>query len=129
MELKSINIAQIIIKERLWEFDKECVKELARSIKEIGLISPIVVFENEDKTYTLISGEHRIRACKLNKQKVIPAVIHKRTLNKENDEAKALIMEADSNLFWKHMDSFEEGYITYKRKEALKILDKGKIYE
>lgn len=129
MELKDIKISEIAIENRLWEFDKECVKELAKSIREIGLINPIVVFENEDKTYTLISGEHRLRACKLNKQKTIAAIVHKRTLNRAKDEAKGLIMEADSNLFWNHMDCFEEGYIKYKKNEALKILNKGEAYE
>jgi ParB family chromosome partitioning protein len=46
-------------------FDEEKLKELSESIKEHGLLQPIAVIENDDETYTLISGERRLRAHKL----------------------------------------------------------------
>lgn len=43
-------------------FDEEKLLGLAQSIRDQGLINPIIVFENEDKEYELIAGERRWRA-------------------------------------------------------------------
>ncbi len=45
-------------------FDSEKLKELAASIGEYGLLSPIAV-RPDGKRYQLIFGERRYRACKL----------------------------------------------------------------
>ena len=60
-------------------FDEEKLKELSESIKEHGLLQPVVVIENEDNTYTLVAGERRLRAHKL----------------AEIDKIKAIIIDAD----------------------------------
>ena len=56
-------------------FDEEKLQELSASIKEHGLLQPIVVVEDEDGTYTLIAGERRLRAHKLANFDKIKAVI------------------------------------------------------
>ncbi|MFY9083716.1 ParB/RepB/Spo0J family partition protein [Aliarcobacter cryaerophilus] len=56
-------------------FDEEKLQELSASIKEHGLLQPIVVVENEDGTYTLIAGERRLRAHKLANIEEIKAII------------------------------------------------------
>ena len=56
-------------------FDEEKLKELANSIKEHGLLQPITVIENDDDTYTLVSGERRLRAHKLAQIEKIKAII------------------------------------------------------
>jgi len=56
-------------------FDEEKLKELSESIKEHGLLQPIVVVENDDKTYTLVAGERRLRAHKLAEISKIKAII------------------------------------------------------
>ena len=56
-------------------FDEEKIQELSASIKEHGLLQPIVVVEDEDGTYTLIAGERRLRAHKLAKIDKIKAII------------------------------------------------------
>lgn len=56
-------------------FDEDKLFELSESIKEHGLLQPIVVVENEDNTYTLIAGERRLRAHKLAKIDKIKAII------------------------------------------------------
>ena len=56
-------------------FDEEKLQELSYSIKEHGLLQPIVVVEDEDGTYTLIAGERRLRAHKLAQIEEIKAVI------------------------------------------------------
>ena len=56
-------------------FDEETLQELSYSIKEHGLLQPIVVVEDEDGTYTLIAGERRLRAHKLANIEEIKAII------------------------------------------------------
>ena len=55
-------------------FDEKSLQELAESIKEDGLLQPIVVTEDIDN-YTIIAGERRFRASKLAKQKTIKAIV------------------------------------------------------
>ncbi len=67
-------------------FDKEALEELATSIKENGLLQPILVREYGEGRYQIIAGERRFRACKLAGMAEIPAII----LNK-SDKAVAEI--------------------------------------
>ena len=60
-------------------FDQEALEELAQSIKEYGLIQPIVVTKKEGY-YSIIAGERRWRASKIAGLKEIPAII------REDDE-------------------------------------------
>ncbi len=55
-------------------FDQEALEELAQSIKEYGLIQPIVVTK-KDGYYSIIAGERRWRASKIAGLKEIPAII------------------------------------------------------
>lgn len=55
-------------------FDEQALQELSESIKEHGLLQPIVVIEKEDG-YILIAGERRLRAHKLAELETIKAVI------------------------------------------------------
>ena len=56
------------------EFDKKSLEDLALSIKQKGVISPITVRE-ENNNYILIAGERRYRASKSIKLKEIPAYV------------------------------------------------------
>jgi len=55
-------------------FDEGALRELSQSIKEHGLLQPIVVIEKENG-YLLIAGERRLRAHKLVKIKTVKAII------------------------------------------------------
>ncbi|ELD0360121.1 ParB/RepB/Spo0J family partition protein [Campylobacter jejuni] len=55
-------------------FDQEALDELANSIKEFGLIQPIIVFKKNNK-FILIAGERRLRAVKALGKKEILAFI------------------------------------------------------
>lgn len=55
-------------------FDQEALDELANSIKEFGLIQPIIVFKKNNK-FILIAGERRLRAVKALEKKEILAFI------------------------------------------------------
>ena len=56
-------------------FDKEALKELADSIRENGLIQPLVVRPIGEGRYILIAGERRWRACRMAGLTEAPAVI------------------------------------------------------
>ena len=56
------------------KFDEQALNELAASIKNYGLIQPIVV-ENKGKYYRIIAGERRWRASKIAGLKEIPCII------------------------------------------------------
>ena len=56
-------------------FDKEALEDLAESIRENGLLQPILVREYGDGRYQIIAGERRYRACKLAGLSEIPAII------------------------------------------------------
>lgn len=57
------------------EFDSEALAELAQSIKQQGLITPITVRQSDDGTYQLIAGERRFRASQMAGLKEVPAYI------------------------------------------------------
>ncbi len=62
-------------------FDEESIEELANSIKEYGVIQPILVAKKE-KYYEIIAGERRWRASKKAGLSEIPVII------KENDDKR-----------------------------------------
>jgi ParB family chromosome partitioning protein len=57
------------------EFEESAMKELAASIKEIGLITPITVRQTEQGTYQIIAGERRWRASQMAGLEALPAYI------------------------------------------------------
>ena len=70
-------------------FDEEALNELAQSIAEHGVISPITLRKDADKRYMIIAGERRYRASKLAGLSSIPAYI--RTAKDEQVMEWALI--------------------------------------
>ena len=70
-------------------FDAEALEELADSIREHGVISPITLRKNDDGTYMIIAGERRFRAAKQAGLNTIPAYI--RTAKDEQVMEWALI--------------------------------------
>ncbi len=56
-------------------FDTTALEELASSIKEHGLLQPILVFADDEEGYSLIAGERRLRASKLAGFSTIKAII------------------------------------------------------
>lgn len=57
--------------------ENEAFFELVQSIKEKGIIQPIIVQRMKpDGDYTLVAGERRLRAARLNGLKEVPAVVH-----------------------------------------------------
>ena len=57
------------------EFSEESLRELADSIREIGIVQPITLREIEGERYQIIAGERRFRASQLAGKDTIPAYI------------------------------------------------------
>ena len=56
-------------------FDEEKLKLLAESIRERGIIQPLLVSSNGDNRYQLIAGERRLRAARLIGEEEVPVVL------------------------------------------------------
>ena len=82
-------------------FKQEALEELAESIKEYGLIQPIVVTE-KDGYYSIIAGERRWRACKLAGLEEIPAII------REDDDRKNQEIALIENIQREDLNPFEK---------------------
>lgn len=92
-------------------FDEADLEELANSIKEHGVIQPIIVRQVGDK-YELIAGERRTKASALAGLTTIPAII--RNMD-DKESAKISLLE---NLQRKNLSAIEEAR-TYKRIKEL----------
>ncbi len=92
-ELKELSLTDIIRDEDQprHEFSKEAIEALAASIKEHGVLQPIVVTK-EDGKYKIVAGERRWRASKIAGLDKIPAII--RTLDSQNRLELSIIENA-----------------------------------
>ncbi len=74
--IKNISIKDIVPKEDQprRDFDKNALKDLARSIEVHGVIQPILLRKLEDK-YEIVAGERRYRASKIANLEEIPSII------------------------------------------------------
>lgn len=88
-------------------FDEDKLLELADSIKNVGLIQPIVV-QDRQSYYEIIAGERRWRACKLAGLKEIPVIIKNFT---EQEIVEISIIE---NIQREDLNPIEEA-MAYKR--------------
>ena len=96
------------------QFDNDKIEELAESIKEHGVIQPIIVVRNDDR-YKIVAGERRWRAAKKAGLKEIPAVIRNYS---EFEIAQIALIE---NLQRENLNPIEEalGYQTLMSKFSM----------
>lgn len=71
-------------------FNQENLEDLANSIREHGIIQPLVVISDGPNRYTLIAGERRLRASKIAGLKEVPAVVRTAT---EQEQLEFAIIE------------------------------------
>jgi ParB family chromosome partitioning protein len=87
--------------------ERKKLEELAISIKEQGLIQPIIVEPHEDGTFILVAGERRLEAHKLLKRRNIRAEIRERTNHDGRERFLAAIVENDQREDMNPMDRAE----------------------
>ena len=86
-------------------FDEEKITALADSIKEHGLIQPIIITPSDNNMYKIVAGERRWRAAKKANLKEIPAVIRKYS---EEQVAEIALIE---NLQRENLNPIEEAIV------------------
>lgn len=74
INLISINLIKPTVDQPRKSFDEEKIIQLSESIKEHGIIQPIIL-KREGKTYNIVAGERRWRAAKIAGIKEIPSII------------------------------------------------------
>nr|WP_202447409.1 ParB/RepB/Spo0J family partition protein [Streptomyces sp. SID5468] len=83
-------------------FDEDALDELVTSIKEVGLLQPVVVRETGPGSYELIMGERRWRACREAGLKRIPAIV------RATEDEKLLLDALLENLHRAQLNPLEE---------------------
>jgi ParB family chromosome partitioning protein len=83
-------------------FGEEALNELAASIREHGVIQPILVEEDQGGSYTIIAGERRARAARLAGLSEIPAII------RNYSDEKRLVVSIIENIQRSDLDPVEE---------------------
>ena len=83
------------------EFDKAALNDLASSIKEHGVIQPIIVKENAGE-FIIIAGERRYRASLLAERETIPAIV------RSYEKSKMIELALIENLQRQELSAYEE---------------------
>lgn len=82
-------------------FDEEKLQELAASIKEFGIVQPVVV-RKKGRSYELVAGERRLRAAGLAGLTKVPAIV------KDYDDAKMMEIALIENIQRHDLNPIEE---------------------
>ena len=82
-------------------FDEEKLQELAASIKEFGVVQPVVV-RKKGRSYELVAGERRLRAAGLAGLTKVPAIV------KDYDDAKMMEIALIENIQRHDLNPIEE---------------------
>ena len=89
-------------------------EELTESVKENGLLEPIIVRSFSAGTYEIISGHRRVEACKELGIQIVPAIV------REMSKDEAVIAMVDSNLQREHLLPSEKAFAYKMKLEATK---------
>jgi ParB family chromosome partitioning protein len=84
------------------DFDEEALKELADSIKQIGVVQPITLRKIEDGKYQIIAGERRFRASQIAGIESIPAYI------RDVNDSQLMEMALVENIQREDLNAIEE---------------------
>lgn len=92
----------------------ESMEEIMESIKQNGVLSPIIARPHREGRYEILSGHRRVKACELAGITEIPAVVK----NLDNDTAAILLV--DSNLQRENILPSEKAFAYRMKLEAMK---------
>ena len=120
------------IKANPWQprdnFDNGSLQDLVSSIKEHGILQPIILTESKDG-FELIAGERRLRAAKLLKLKTVPAIMRKA------EEQQKLELALVENLHREDLNAMEKSValrklidqFSYTQEEAAQKIGKSRV--
>ena len=92
----------------------ESMDELVDSIKQCGVLTPVIARPHKDGGYEILSGHRRVKACELAGITEIPVVV------KNLDDDTATILLVDSNLQREHILPSEKAFAYQMKLEAMK---------
>ena len=92
----------------------EEMDELVDSIKENGVVSPIIARPHKDGGYEIISGHRRAKACEILQLEQAPVIV------KDIDDDTAVILVVDSNLNRENILPSEKAFAYQMKLEAIK---------
>ncbi|MBE6804882.1 MAG: ParB/RepB/Spo0J family partition protein [Ruminococcaceae bacterium] len=115
-EIKPIKLEELkpFTEQPFKVIEDESMDELVESIKQSGVLSPIVTRPHPDGGYEILSGHRRARACELAGITEVPAVV------KNLDDDTAIILLVDSNLQREHILPSEKAKAYQMKLEAMK---------
>jgi ParB family chromosome partitioning protein len=96
------------------DFEQVALEELAQSIRENGLIQPLIVRKSGDK-FELIAGERRLRASKIAGLKSVPVVIRKST------DREALELAIVENIQREDLNCVDEGLAYFQLMQEFQL--------
>ena len=88
------------------DFDQEKLQELADSIRQHGVVQPILLRQNGER-YVIVAGERRFRAARLAGLEKVPAIV------KDLDEAQVMEVALIENLQREDLNPIEEAAIRF----------------
>lgn len=92
----------------------ESMDELVESIRQSGVLSPVIARPHKEGGYEILSGHRRVKACEIAGITEIPVVV------KNLDDDTATILLVDSNLQREHILPSEKAYAYQLKLEAMK---------
>jgi len=132
-ELRKVKLENIVPNEYQprHTFNQKEIDELAQSIKENGLIQPIVVREKNEGVFEIVSGERRFRALKSLNKKRVPVIV-----KKIKSEKEMLLLAMIENLQRENLNPIEESRGFEKliedyslvQKEVAEVVGKSRTY-
>ena len=100
-------------------FDENALNELARSIKEHGVIMPLVVVKADDGKYMIVAGERRYRAAMRAGLSTVPVII------KEYDERQVQEISLIENLQREDLNPIEAAFGMKRLMEEFSMTQEG----
>lgn len=94
--------------------ENEDLKKLTESVKDNGILEPIIVRKKDNDRYEIISGHRRKKACELNGFNKIPCLI------RDMSDDEAIIYMVDSNMHREQILPSEKAYAYKLKLDALK---------
>ena len=115
-EIKPISVTELkpFSEQPFKVLEDESMNELVESIKQSGVLSPIVARPHPEGGYEILSGHRRVRACEIAGIEEVPVVV------KDLDDDTAIILLVDSNLQREHILPSEKAYAYQMKLEAMK---------
>lgn len=126
-EIRKIKASKIVVLPQVRiNFNEESIKELADSIREIGLQEPLTVRSDlRGEVFTLVNGERRYRALKLIAgDKFLDTYIECKIQQKEFDKSDVELLQLADNIVRENLSLLEQANVIKRLYNSGMMLDK-----